>query len=220
MARDAKHSAARSASAGAPSNYKDATPDDRVFYLNFLVLEAKPFRHPGHTPPGEHDLGFSTLHDLDSSDVDRIFSPHHKNANKVSRLPVAVQDSLKMIGITAAAEQMYRRGSFCALQLTIRHTNETIMNSHKLITLSQLVHSCTGCQIEDPDAFDDVLDLIREKLPDMLEDEEMLVELVTQANLEEENAYIEKVKKFINLPDGRREYCTPCTPPTFNCSVS
>jgi hypothetical protein len=27
----------------------------------------------------------------------------------------AVQDSLKMIGITAAAEQMYRRGSFCAL---------------------------------------------------------------------------------------------------------
>eukprot|EP00435_Cladocopium_sp_Y103_P043618 s1543_g12.t1 len=119
MARDAKqHSAA---SAGAPSNYKDATPDDRdwgsafVFYLNFLVLEAKPFRHPGHTPPGEHDLGFSALHDLDSSDVDRIFSPLHKNANKVSRLPVAVQDSLKMIGITAAAEQMYRRGSFCAL---------------------------------------------------------------------------------------------------------
>lgn len=24
----------------------------QVFYLNFLVLEAKPFRHPGHTPPG------------------------------------------------------------------------------------------------------------------------------------------------------------------------
>lgn len=24
----------------------------QVFYLNLLVLEAKPFRHPGHTPPG------------------------------------------------------------------------------------------------------------------------------------------------------------------------
>lgn len=28
-----------------------------------------------------------------------------------------VQDCLKMIGITAAAEQKYRRGSFCALYL-------------------------------------------------------------------------------------------------------
>eukprot|EP00438_Fugacium_kawagutii_P031158 Skav211892 [mRNA] locus=scaffold2021:2262:4410:+ [translate_table: standard] len=91
---------------GAPSHYKDVIPDDpQVFYLNFLILEAKPFRHPGHSPPGEHDLGFSALHDLNADDA---------------------------------------------------------------------------------------------------ADSDLLVELVAQTTLEGENEYLEKVKKYINLPDGRR----------------
>ena len=35
----------------------------QVFYLNLLVLEAKPFRHPGHTPPGHLDSAFGVWSD-------------------------------------------------------------------------------------------------------------------------------------------------------------
>lgn len=45
------------------------------------------------------------------------------------------------------------------------------MNSHKLITCGQVIHSCMGVQLDDPDALDDVLELIYEKLPDMLEED-------------------------------------------------
>ncbi|CAK9107828.1 unnamed protein product [Durusdinium trenchii] len=204
--------------------YKDAQAeqaDDRVFYLNFLVLEAKPFQHPGQAPPPKHDLGFSAFHHLEERDVDRIFSPHHPNAEYVSSLlPLVITEKLKHIGIRATAEPMYPRGSFCALKLTILHVNETIMNSHKLISLSQLVHSCTGYQLEDSDAVDDVLALIYEKLPDMLEEDGVQVEIVAYTSLEDEIQYIDNIKKFINVPQVRREYCTPASFGLEYCSVS
>ncbi|CAJ1458568.1 unnamed protein product, partial [Effrenium voratum] len=179
------------------------TPADyQVFYLNILVLEAKPFEHPGHSPVGTHELGFTVLNHLDDEDVHRIFSPAHPNAGYVSHLAWAVPAKLKRIGATATAELMYSCGSFAALKVTILHANETVMNSHRLITFSQLLHSCTGCQLETSDVLDSMVQLVHEKLPEMLEDDGMLVEIVTQPGLQEEVEYIEKVKKLIRSPQS------------------
>ncbi|CAE7529803.1 unnamed protein product, partial [Symbiodinium microadriaticum] len=176
----------------------------QVIYLNFLTLESKPFEHPADTPRENHALGFRALKNMDDRHTAYIFSNDHPLARGAAgRLTDVIIPKLLKLGVTAHAETLCQLGTFIALRVTILHANETRLNSHRLITVFDLLHSCAGCDFEQTDVLQTLVPLISDKLPELLEEEGMLVELIVLQTKEEEMEYINKMRSHLGHPVGQ-----------------
>eukprot|EP00413_Alexandrium_margalefii_P001917 CAMPEP_0204519374 /NCGR_PEP_ID=MMETSP0661-20131031/4698_1 /ASSEMBLY_ACC=CAM_ASM_000606 /TAXON_ID=109239 /ORGANISM="Alexandrium margalefi, Strain AMGDE01CS-322" /LENGTH=191 /DNA_ID=CAMNT_0051524873 /DNA_START=54 /DNA_END=629 /DNA_ORIENTATION=+ len=177
----------------------DDPSNDETLYLNILVLKTSETQVQGADKEEANPLGFRALQNVAAAVAAKMVTEDRVAAQLAKRIPKALPEKMRELGIEADAEQVFLKGSLVVVKLAVKHVDDKKLLQPKVGLLSSCM--CCSDEMMRGAVAARLKEALPKRLPEKLEENGMNVEVVARGEKEQQE-YMTVLKKQLGSSMG------------------
>lgn len=190
-----------------------------IFFLNALFLQ-KDTEFPKEESHNavQNSLGFNSVRGISPESLAKLLTENVAATKLAMKSPHTIQQKFQEMGVQAEIENIYRKGSFVALKVTVVLVDAKLFLEHRMGSFSQVCGLFTSCMKPEETGKPEqmlpaLMQLSSDSLPQQLAEDGCHVEVIAKTT-EEQSDFIRSVAESLGSSQDRS-----CSPPNNLCSL-